>query len=109
MRRWTAGVALVPTLETRARTHVISISRRYALSRVAPGDFVVRPRLVGDAVIFDLEVHDREHLGMLTPWRVTVPRDTLRETMLDLVCERISLDVNVCSILVDRVEESLRV
>lgn len=62
---------------------------------------------VGDAVLFDVEVHDRDDWEQLATWRVTVPRATLREIMLDFVCDRISLDVNVCAILVERVEGSL--
>ena len=79
----------------------------YVLTKIAPADAREGVRVVGDAFIFDVQVYDRD-TRQTTHWRIHARRAAFRETMVHRVCGVIDLDVNVCDILVSRVEDQIQ-
>ena len=55
----------------------------------------------------DVQVYDRD-TRQTTHWRIHARRAAFRETMVHRVCGVIDLDVNVCDILVSRVEDQIQ-
>ena len=79
----------------------------YVLTKIAPADAREGVRVVGDAFIFDVQVYNRD-TRQSTHWRIHARRAAFRETMVHRVCDVIDLDVNVCDILVSRVEDQIQ-
>ena len=79
----------------------------YVLTKISPADAREGVRVVGDAFIFDVQVYDRD-TRQTTHWRIHARRAAFRETMVHRVCDVIDLDVNVCDILVSRVEDQIQ-